>query len=100
MDPLVILGQGSKIFNPKNKFKVSISIYPKTWIVLNFLKYLLLAKPKVGVVFDEEMLLHRNHREHHPERPERAMAIYLNLIKKGYLFQGKLFLFRIYKELR
>jgi len=41
------------------------------------------AKPKVGVVFDEQMLLHRSHGEHHPERPERAMAIYLNLIKKG-----------------
>ena len=40
-------------------------------------------KPKVGVVFDEEMLLHKNHREHHPERPERAMAIYLHLINKG-----------------
>lgn len=40
-------------------------------------------KPKVGVVFDEEMLLHRSHRDHHPERPERAMAIYLNLVKKG-----------------
>jgi acetoin utilization deacetylase AcuC-like enzyme len=34
------------------------------------------------VVYDEEMLLHRNHREDHPERPERVMAIYLNLVKK------------------
>lgn len=48
-----------------------------------------MVKPKVGVVFDEEMLLHRNHRDHHPERPERAMAIYLNLINKG-----------IYKDLK
>jgi acetoin utilization deacetylase AcuC-like enzyme len=37
---------------------------------------------KVGVVFDEEMLLHRLHNEYHPERPERVMAIYLNLVKK------------------
>ena len=39
-------------------------------------------KQRVGVVYDEEMLLHRKHQEEHPERPERAMAIYLNLIKK------------------
>ena len=40
-------------------------------------------EPKVGVVYDEEMLLHRNHRdEDFPERPERVMAIYLNLLKK------------------
>ena len=39
-------------------------------------------KQRVGVVYDEEMLLHRNHRDDHPERPERVMAIYLNLIKK------------------
>lgn len=38
---------------------------------------------KVGVVFDEEMLLHRLHNEYHPERPERVMAIYLNLVKKN-----------------
>ena len=37
---------------------------------------------KVGVVYDEEMLLHRSHEKEHPERPERAMAIYLNLVKK------------------
>ena len=43
-----------------------------------------IVKPKVGVVYDEEMLLHRNHREHHPERPERCMSIYLNLVNKGY----------------
>jgi hypothetical protein len=42
-----------------------------------------LVKPKVGVVFDEGMLLHKCHKGHHPERPERAMAIYLNLVKKG-----------------
>jgi histone deacetylase 6 len=47
-----------------------------------------LGKPKVGVIFDEEMILHKNHKDYHPERPERVMAIYLNLIKKG-----------IYKEL-
>ena len=39
-------------------------------------------KQRVGVVYDEEMLLHRKHQDEHPERPERAMAIYLNLIKK------------------
>ena len=39
-------------------------------------------KQRVGVVYDEEMLLHRHHHEEHPERPERVMAIYLNLIKK------------------
>jgi len=38
---------------------------------------------RIGVVFDEQMLLHRKHREDHPERPERIMAIYLNLVKKG-----------------
>lgn len=37
---------------------------------------------RVGVVYDEEMLLHRSHVQEHPERPERAMAIYLNLVKK------------------
>lgn len=42
----------------------------------------LVKKQRVGVVYDEEMLLHRKHQEEHPERPERAMAIYLNLIKK------------------
>ncbi len=47
-----------------------------------------LGKPKVGVVFDEEMLLHKLFKDYHPERPERAMAIYLNLVKKD-----------IYKEL-
>ena len=41
-----------------------------------------LKKQKVGVVYDEEMLLHRNHADDsHPERPERVMAIYLNLVK-------------------
>jgi len=36
------------------------------------------------VVYDEEMLLHRNHADDlHPERPERVMAIYLNLVKKN-----------------
>jgi hypothetical protein len=39
-------------------------------------------KQRVGVVYDEEMLLHRHHRDEHPERPERVMAIYLNLLKK------------------
>jgi acetoin utilization deacetylase AcuC-like enzyme len=42
-----------------------------------------LKKPKVGVVYDEEMLLHRLHNDDHPERPERVMAIYLNLVKKN-----------------
>ena len=34
-------------------------------------------------MYDEEMLLHREHHDEHPERPERVMAIYLNLVKKG-----------------
>ena len=38
---------------------------------------------RVGVVYDEEMLLHRQHTPEHFERPERVKAIYLNLIKKG-----------------
>ena len=38
---------------------------------------------RIGVVFDELMLLHREHKDDHPERPERIMAIYLNLIKKN-----------------
>ena len=42
-----------------------------------------LKKMRIGVVFDELMTLHRDHKELHPERPERVMAIYLNLIKKG-----------------
>jgi acetoin utilization deacetylase AcuC-like enzyme len=36
----------------------------------------------VGVVYDELMMLHRNHNHFHPERPERIMAVYLNLVKK------------------
>ena len=43
-------------------------------------------KPKnsiVGVVYDEEMLLHRSYVENHPECPERISAIHLNLIKKN-----------------
>lgn len=42
---------------------------------------------RIGVVFDEQMLLHRKHRVFHVERPERIMAIYLNLIKKDLLSQ-------------
>ena len=38
---------------------------------------------KIGVVYDDQMLLHRKHREEHPERPERVMAVYLNLVQKG-----------------
>ena len=45
----------------------------------------MVLKPKVGVVYDDFMLLHRAHREKHPERPERLMAVYLNLIKKDLL---------------
>jgi acetoin utilization deacetylase AcuC-like enzyme len=41
------------------------------------------VKPKVGVVFDEEMMLHKCYKAYHPERPERIMSIYLNLINKG-----------------
>ena len=36
----------------------------------------------VGVIYDEEMLLHRSYGESHPECPERISAIHLNLIKK------------------
>ena len=43
----------------------------------------IMRKPKVGVVYDNIMTLHKSHREEHPERPERIMAIYLNLIDKG-----------------
>ena len=46
-----------------------------------------MKKMRIGVVFDEVMMLHRQHGDHHPERPERIMAIYLNLVKKG-LFDG------------
>ena len=42
-----------------------------------------MKKQRVGVVFDEAMMLHREHRDEHPERPERIMAIYLNLVKKN-----------------
>ena len=45
-----------------------------------------LKKMRIGVVYDELMLMHREHNGDHPERPERVMAIYLNLVKKG-LFQ-------------
>ena len=38
---------------------------------------------KIGVVFDELMLLHKEKKQGHPERPERLMAIYMNLVKKG-----------------
>ena len=37
---------------------------------------------KIGVVFDEIMMLHKLHSDDHPERPERIMSIYLNLIRK------------------
>ena len=50
------------------------------------------------MVFDEEMLLHKNYRDYHPERPERAMAIYLNLVNKGYLILWWHYS-RIYKDL-
>ena len=39
-------------------------------------------KQKIGVVYDDQMALHRCHRKEHPERPERLMAVYLNLVKK------------------
>ena len=45
-------------------------------------------KPKVGYVYDDQMLLHRQHRGWHPERPERLMSVYLNLVKSG-LLEGK-----------
>jgi len=41
-----------------------------------------MRKMRIGVVFDELMLLHRDYKGVHPERPERLMAIYLNLVKK------------------
>ena len=46
-----------------------------------------MKKQRVGVVFDEAMMLHREHRDEHPERPERIMAIYLNLVKKNIFSQ-------------
>jgi hypothetical protein len=46
------------------------------------MKAALPKKQKVGVVYDDLMLLHRSHLQEHPERPERLMAIYLNLVKK------------------
>jgi acetoin utilization deacetylase AcuC-like enzyme len=38
----------------------------------------------VGVVYDEDMLLHKSD-IHHPERPDRAKAIYDNLVEKSIL---------------
>jgi len=46
-----------------------------------------MKKMRIGVVFDEMMMLHREHSAEHPERPERIMAIYLNLVKKDLFSQ-------------
>jgi histone deacetylase 6 len=48
-----------------------------------FEKLLQLKEDKIGFVFDERMLLHKNFEDSHVERPERAMSIYMNLIFKG-----------------
>ena len=42
-----------------------------------------LKQEKVGFVFDERMLLHKDFTGGHVERPERAMSIYMNLHFKG-----------------
>lgn len=49
------------------------------------LKAAQIKKQRVGVVYDDFMLLHRSHNAEHPERPERVMSIYLNLVKKDIL---------------
>ena len=46
-----------------------------------------MKKMRIGVVFDEAMMLHKEHQDGHPECPERIMAIYLNLIKKNLFSQ-------------
>lgn len=40
-------------------------------------------EPKIGYLFDERMLLHKDSSEKHQECPERVMAIYINLIFKN-----------------
>ena len=49
------------------------------------LNQLSLKQEKVGYVFDEKMLLHKDFSDNHVERPERAMSIYMNLYFKGLL---------------
>ena len=40
---------------------------------------------KTGVVFDEEMVMHKFHSGFHPERPERIMLIWAHLFESGLL---------------
>lgn len=47
------------------------------------LNKLSLETVKVGYVFDERMLLHKDFKDNHVEKPERAMSIYMNLVMKG-----------------
>lgn len=39
---------------------------------------------KIGYCFDEKMLMHKDFGNYHSECPERAMSIYMNLLRKGY----------------
>lgn len=47
------------------------------------LEKLSIKPEKIGYVFDEKMLIHRENSMTHVEKPERAMSIYMNLIFKG-----------------
>jgi acetoin utilization deacetylase AcuC-like enzyme len=42
-----------------------------------------LKEEKIGFVFDERMLAHKEYAMKHVEKPERAMSIYMNLVFKG-----------------
>jgi acetoin utilization deacetylase AcuC-like enzyme len=42
-----------------------------------------LKEEKIGFVFDERMLAHKEFAMKHVEKPERAMSIYMNLVFKG-----------------
>jgi len=53
--------------------------------ITNQLNQLSIKQAKIGYVFDERMLLHKNFSDNHVERPERAMSIYMNLYFKGLL---------------
>jgi acetoin utilization deacetylase AcuC-like enzyme len=47
------------------------------------LEKLSIKTEKIGYVFDEKMLTHKDFSMTHAEKPERAMSIYMNLIFKG-----------------
>jgi acetoin utilization deacetylase AcuC-like enzyme len=53
--------------------------------ITNQFNQMSLKQEKIGYVFDERMLLHKNFSDNHVERPERAMSIYMNLYFKGLL---------------